>query len=90
MQLKSVDLPAPFGPISAGDRAGLDVEVAPSTARTPPNALHDVPHLEQSPRSLEHHLLALAEDALRPRKHEADDHEPDDDQAHVGAVGAAQ
>ena len=38
MQLKSVDLPAPFGPIKPVIEPASTSRLAPSTARTPPNA----------------------------------------------------
>ena len=67
MQLKSVDLPAPFGPIRPVIEPGSTSSVAPSTARTPPKRAHDLVDLERA-RSLEHHLVALAEDPLRPQE----------------------
>src|SRR5918996_5611504 len=82
MTLNSVVLPAPLGPISAVIEARRTSSVAPSTAWMPPKALETRSTSRIRPSSVtEHHLAALAEDALRPEGHEqdeqqADEHEP--------------
>ena len=89
MQLNSVDLPAPFGPISAV----IEPASTSRATRRRRRARRRTRARRRGPRaarSFEHHLVALAEDALRPEEHEPDDHEPDHDQPHVGAVGASR
>src|SRR3712207_841705 len=87
-RLKSVVLPAPLGPISAVIEPRRTSSVAPSTALTPPKRLTTSstsrmrsPAGAAAASVTEHHLLALAEDALRPERHEEDEHEPDDHEA---------
>ena len=89
MQLKSVDLPAPFGPIRPVIEPGSTASVAPSTARTPPKRAHHV--LDGERRA---HSSTIS--SLRPRipcgrrTIEADDREADHDQPHVGALGRVE
>src|SRR5690606_35833671 len=82
MTLNSVVLPAPLGPISAVIDPRRTRRLAPAIAYTPPKRL-TTPSTSRmgSPSVTQHHLLPLAEDALRPEGHEqdqrdADDHEP--------------
>ena len=71
---KSVDLPAPFGPIRPVIEPRSTSNVAPSTARTPPNARTTFSTsssaLTRAPSP------APAENPLRPQHDEPDDHEP--------------
>src|ERR687895_1159339 len=81
MTLKSVVLPAPFGPINAVIDARRTSSVAPSTAWMPPKDLKTPSTSRIRPSSVtEHHLPALAEHALRPEGHQQDQQQPDEDE----------
>src|SRR3954452_565501 len=80
--LNRVGLPAPSGPISPVTAPSGIAKSAPSTARSPPNLLTTASTCRMGSVTAEQHLLALAEEPLRPQRHEhdedeADDHEPD-------------
>src|SRR3954453_2914065 len=80
MTSKSVDLPAPFGPISAVIDPRSTDRLAPSIARTPPYRF-SIPSPSRIGSLTEQHLLLRPEDPLRPKRHQQDEHEPDDDEA---------
>ena len=67
-QLKSVDLPAPFGPISAGDRAGARRRASRRRPRARRRSARTTLDAPRAARSLEHHLVPPAEDPLRPER----------------------
>src|SRR5215208_936850 len=77
---KSVDLPAPFGPIKAVIDPRSTARLAPSIARTPPYRF-STPSTSRMASLTEQHLLLRAENSLRPKGHQQDEHEPDDDEA---------
>src|SRR5215218_5778086 len=77
---KSVDLPAPFGPISAVIVPRSTPKLAPSTARTPPKRF-STPSTSRMASLTEEHLLLLAEDPLRAERHQQDEDGADDDEA---------
>ena len=80
IRLKKVVLPAPLGPIRAVIEPWLTSIVAPSTAWMPPK-LFSIPSASKIGVSVtEDHLLALAEDALRPEGHQSDQEEADEDE----------
>jgi len=72
MQLKSVDLPAPLGPMSPVIEPASTSRLAPSTARTPSNARTTSRTCRLALTRA--HLFALAQDPLRPQQYEPDDH----------------
>src|SRR5918996_4883777 len=84
MTLKSVVLPAPLGPIRAVIEPAPTPKVAPSTARMPPKRLTTPSTSSSAPLCdsvAKHHLLALAEQPLRPERHQQDQHRSDDREA---------
>src|SRR5687767_10264190 len=104
MTLKKVVFPAPFGPISAVIEPSFTLMVAPSTARMPPNRLTTSSATKIAPsRSAraseagatavsvtEHHLLPLAERALRPVGHQQDQDQADDHEPQCGDAGLGE
>src|SRR5581483_3278737 len=88
MTLKNVVLPAPLGPIRAVIEPSSTSQVAPSTARMPANRLTTPSarkmHPLAPPSFTEHHLLALAEDALGPEGHDQDERHAEDGEAKRG------
>src|SRR5881628_2612490 len=67
--LKNVDLPAPFGPMSARISPRASSKLTPSTARTPPNALQTpTTRSSGSGTTVSEH----AEDPAREDQHEQD------------------
>ena len=83
MTLKSVDLPAPFGPMSAVSEPRRTSKVAPLTAMTPPKLLEtfctERRVLVSAGTKVE--LLALAEQSLGPEDDERHQHESQDHEA---------
>src|SRR5215208_8107239 len=77
---KSVDLPAPFGPIKAVIDPRSTARLAPSIARTPPYRF-STRSTSRMASLTEQHLLLLAEDPLRPKGHQQDEDGADDDEA---------
>src|SRR5215207_9157011 len=86
--LKSVDLPAPFGPISAVSEPSATSNVASSTAAIPPKRFETRRTLSRGVRAVgtsattERKLFLRAEQALgteddQQHQDEADDHEPE-------------
>src|SRR5687767_15776706 len=71
--LKNVDLPAPFGPMSARISPRPSTTPTPSTARTPPKCLRTPSTRRTTAPSLMRARPERAEDAARKR--EDDDHE---------------
>src|SRR5882762_10342223 len=82
-RLNTVVLPAPFGPMSAVIEPRATSNVAPSTARSPPKDLTRS-RTAKMVSATEHHLLALAENALRPERHDEDQNQADDEKAQGG------
>src|SRR5258706_11446413 len=92
--LKVVDLPAPFGPISASSSPAATSKLTPSTARLPPNDLPRSVTFNSAMGSTFHHgaapLVALAHeagDALREHQHQ---HEDDAAEQRAPVVGVAR
>src|SRR5690242_20245842 len=86
MQLKSVVLPAPFGPINAVIEARATSSDTSLTAIKPPKRT-DICRAERiAPSALKRVLLAVAEDALRPPDDQHDECQPDENQTQVGPV----
>src|SRR3954452_22390471 len=94
MTLNSVVFPAPFGPINAVTELSATSNVAPFTARMPPNCFTSSSTCRigsaPAPSVTEHHLFLLPEDALRAECHQQDQHEPDDHEAQCRDTLVAQ
>ena len=81
-----MDLPAPFGPISAVIVRGATSKVARSTARTPANRFvtERTSSSGVSPAGTKSQLLSLAEDPLGAEDHECHQDGTDDHEAQRG------
>src|SRR4051812_23474044 len=88
--LKSVDLPAPFGPISAVIEPSATSKVTSSTAAIAPKRLDTFRTLSSASAGTERQLLALAEQALRPEHDQQHQDRADDHEAHRGDARVAQ
>src|SRR5918999_5226490 len=88
--LKSVVLPAPFGPIRAVIEPCPTSSVAPSSAAMPPKCFTTPSTARIFAPLLKDHLLALAEDALWAERHQPDEDEPDHDEAQVRPLGRVE
>src|SRR5580698_4689275 len=88
MQLKKVDLPAPFGPISPMISPSATDRSAPATAWKLPNALETLVASSSmgAPPALRHHAIPQVEQAARL---EARDDDDDAAIENVGQTGAA-
>src|SRR5262245_18860584 len=84
-RLKTVVLPAPFGPINAVSDPSATARSTPSTARTPPKDLVSPLTSRSATSFLQEQLVAIAEHALRPKSHEDDEKPADQEQPQEGA-----
>src|SRR5215475_10795608 len=84
-RLKTVVLPAPFGPITAVIEPSATAKEAPSTAATPPKALPTLSSSSSTALLVEQQLAAAAEQALGPQRHEQHQQQSDQEQAQEGA-----
>ena len=77
IRLKSVVLPAPFGPISETISPSLTSMSRSETTRRPPNESETLLQLEQGHQTISTRFSPSR--PFGPQDHQADQHEPDDD-----------
>src|SRR5437016_1913169 len=83
--LKTVVLPAPFGPISEVSDPSVTSKLTASTARTPPKDLPSPLTSRSATSFLQEQLAPVAEHTLRPESHEEDEEQADEKEAKEGA-----